>query len=567
MLALGLSPLGCYVGAPGADGGAASAGGSTGASGVTDANDDDGGEGSGDSTGPDQSDTGPSDPDEAAGIPVVGARRLTPTELSATVKDLLGVETVPVDTYLPPTSLDPFDNDYTQQTESAALVSGLELLAGTLVDDVMSEPGRWELIAGCEDADTDASCFSAYLSRFGRRALRRPVTDEEHEAWMTFLEDGGGSNALQAAIGDSLRFFLQHPEFLYRIEAGESLPEHPLVIRLDDFEMATRLSYLLWGTTPDDWLLDLAEAGELGDEGSVSEIALEMLDNPRARAAIGRFHQMWLGYSTLPIDGALATDMQRESQALIERVVFDEKASWFDLFGSDQTYVTAELAEHYGLEAPHDVNGGWVSYGDSGRGGLLSHATFLSNGAKEGDTSPTLRGMAVRLRLMCQEIPPPPPNVDDSVPPPPEDGEGPICKTERFAAHTEQASCANCHQFMDPIGWGLERYDHTGAFRTVEAVVPSCTIDGEGAVGELGPFNGPGELGQLLAGSEPLGRCAATQLYRFTMGRTELDDADEALIEAILSKTGTQDYALHELIVGVVSDPSFFFARQPDSEE
>lgn len=561
LLALGWVPVGCYVGAEAT----AAAGDPEGSTGEVASSSGEGEEGS---TGPESMDPSPEDPADAGSIPLMGARRLTPTEIGNVVTDLLGVEDAAVETYLPPTTFDPFDNDYTQQTESAALVTGVEFLAGELVEQVLAEPARWQSLAECEPLGVDdAACFSAFLSRFGRRALRRPVTDDELEAWTSLFDEGEGADALRGGIGEAIRFFLQHPEFLYRLEMGEPLPDEPSVIRLDDYEVATRLSFLLWGTSPDDWLLDLAEAGGLGSSADVADVAAEMLEHPKARSAIGRFHQMWLGYSSIPLGGELGEDMQGESQALIDRVIFEENGAWSDVFRADQTYVTASLAEHYGIDAPADANGGWVDYAQSGRGGLLSHGTFLSNGAKEGDTSPTLRGLAVRLRLMCLEIPPPPPSVNDSVPPPADDGEGPLCKPERFAAHTDIESCSSCHQAMDPIGWGLERYDQTGAFRTVEAVDPSCTIDGEGEVVGLGAFAGPGELGELLADSDILGHCAATHLYRFAMGRSELDDADEALIDAILEQTGTRDYTLEELIVGVVSDPAFFFARQPQSED
>lgn len=561
LLALGWVPLGCYVGVETTAAGADPEGSTGQDAGST-------GEGEDGSTGPESMDPSPEDPGDAASIPLAGARRLTPTEIRNVVVDLLGVQDAAVETYLPPTTFDPFDNDYTQQTESAALVTGVEFLAGELVDEVLADPARWQALAECESlGDDDAGCFSKFLVRFARRALRRPITDDEHEAWTSLLDESEGSGALRGGIGEAIRFFLQHPEFLYRIEMGEPLADQPSVIRLDDYEVATRLSFLLWGTSPDDWLLDLAEAEALGSSDEVADAATQMLEHPKARAALGRFHQMWLGYSSIPLGGELGEAMQGESQALIDRVVFEDNGAWSDLFRADQTYVTASLAEHYGIELPADASGGWVDYGDSGRGGLLSHGTFLSNGAKEGDTSPTLRGLAVRLRLMCLEIPPPPPNVNDSVPPPADDGEGPLCKPERFAAHTDVVSCSSCHQAMDPIGWGLERYDQTGAFRTVEAVDPSCTIDGDGDVGELGAFNGPGELGKLLADSDALGHCAATQLYRYAMGRSELDDADEALIDAVLEQTGTRDYTLEELIVGVVSDPAFFFARQPQSED
>jgi hypothetical protein len=251
--------------------------------------------------------------------------------------------------------------------------------------------------------------------------------------------------------------------------------------------------------------------------------------------------------------------MQAETRGLIERVVFDEKRPWQDLFRSDETYVNDLLAEHYGLPQPGSTTPVWVSYGTSGRRGILSHGTFLSNGAKFSDTSPTLRGLAIRTRLFCQTIHDPPPNVvtDEPIP---KTGNI-ICKKDRYAQH-RQGACKSCHDQMDPVGFGLEQFDQMGRYRTVEPDEPTCPIDGEGELIGIGTFHGPGELADMLIESGALNTCVVTELYRFAAGRFELDDVDQQLVETLAKKLGGGDFKFDDLLLQFVSSDSFAHRRE-----
>jgi hypothetical protein len=199
-----------------------------------------------------------------------------------------------------------------------------------------------------------------------------------------------------------------------------------------------------------------------------------------------------------------------------------------------------------------------VSYGDSGRRGLLSHGSFLSNGAKFNDTSPTLRGLAIRTRLFCQTIPDPPPNVatDDPIP----KTADAVCKKDRYEVHS-QGGCADCHSQMDPVGFGLENYDQVGRYRTVEPDEPSCVIEGVGELVGIGTFKGPAELADLMIASGELNQCVVTQLYRFAAGRFELDATDVAFVEALTKKIGNADFAFDELVLEFVGSEAFAFRR------
>ncbi len=513
----------------------------------------------------DDGDTGgaPSEPiplDVLERIGDAGLRRLTATEYAATVHALLGVD-VDAALLLPEDWRQPFDNDYTTQNPSQALIDGAELLAAD-VAELALVPELRDTTVGCTPAGpTDAACFEDFLARFGRRALRRPLSADDLARYGSLLSESEETGDFYDAINIAIRALLQHPEFLYRVELGTPVENDPSVFRLNDYEVATRLSFLLWGATPDDALLDRAEAGALQNAADVRAAAEDMLLDPRARARVGRFHALWLGYESLPHAPSLTAAMQAETQALIDRVIFDDAMPWQDLLRSDDTYVDAVLAEHYGLPAP--AAPGWVDYGDTDRRGLLSHGSFLSAMSKIDDSSPTKRGILVRTRLMCQVIPPPPPTVDVDMTEP---AEG-TCKEDFYRQqHLASEGCVGCHALMDPIGLGLENYDHTGAFRTVEKDDPSCVISGEGELDGT-PFTGPKELSTLVVESGALNRCVAEQLYRFAMGRSELADVDEAFVDFVVDANGREgDFDFAELMLTFVSDEAFRFRRNESAE-
>jgi len=267
---------------------------------------------------------------------------------------------------------------------------------------------------------------------------------------------------------------------------------------------------------------------------------------------------MWLGYENLKVDESLADAMQAETRALIERVVFDEDRPWQDLLRIKETFIDDTLATHYGLTPPGSTEPVWVSYEGSGRQGLLSHGTFLSNGAKFDDTSPTKRGLAIRTRLFCQTIPPPPPGVVTDQPPPETDSP---CKADRYAVHA-QPGCAGCHDQIDKVGFGLENYDQEGRFRTHDADLPECTISGQGEIEGVGTFQGPAGLSDLVLQSDYLDRCVVSQLFKFAVGRSELDDTDEQLVDELASAIGKADFRFEDLVLEHVGNSAFGYRQE-----
>jgi hypothetical protein len=494
--------------------------------------------------------------ENVAGAPgsvgVSGMRRLTRGEHASTIRDLVG--DFAVDTsLLGEDARTPFDNDQATQKVSSTVVLAAESIADRVAARVVADPERRDAIVGCRPAGAgDAACFRAFIARFGLRALRRPLVEEEIQRFLELQAFAVEEGDFYVAVELALRALLQHPEFLYRIERGTPVPGRPDLYRLSSWEVASRLSYFIWGSTPDETLLALAAAGALADGPAIREAAARMLLDSRARERIQRFHELWLAYDKLPHAPELGGAMRAETRALVARVVLDEQRSWLDLLRAEETFVEGWLAEHYGLTAV-ESGAAWVPYADSGRRGLLSHGTFLSLGGRFGTTSPTQRGKLVRELLLCEPVPPPPPDVDTNMPP----GETTSpCKVDRYAAHASVGSCAACHQFLDPVGFGLERYDQAGRYRSHDDGLEECTISGEGALVPYGSFAGPAGLSELLIASGALERCLVKQVVRFAMGRQE-QPADAAMLEALTARFRADAHRFDQLILAVVASDAF----------
>ncbi len=505
------------------------------------------------------------------GVGPMGMRRLTIAELDNTLESLLSDSTRPARQTLQEEQLGPFNNDYTRFTVSSVLIEGLERLAFDVTSRLLTDAERRDAVVGCvpmSPTQLDSSCLRQFITTFGRRALRRPLTVDEVDAFELAAEPFvTRTGDFYAAVEVALRAFLQHPQFLYRVEIGDAVDGEPGLFKLDDFEMATRLSYTLWSEPPSDGLLDLAEQGELSTAADVRTAALQMLDSPRVVDNLDQFHALWLGYSVLPHPQALTTAMRTESRKLVERT-FEMGGSWLDLFRATDTYVDATLAEVYAL--PQPIGGsGWVSYGDTGRQGILSHGSFLSFIQDTTDTSPVRRGERVRAQLMCQPVPPPPANVNASTPS--RGDSGSLCKTDRYADHRAQSGCEGCHRLMDPVGFGLENFDREGRYRTHDIdtldgsptfgmVLDDCPISGEGDLDGTS-FTGPAGLADILIRSDVVGPCVATQFFRFAMGREELTE-DEPALDEYKERFKSSGYDFRELLLGLVSSKAFGYRRE-----
>jgi hypothetical protein len=552
---IGGAPLGCYRGSDGGAGGATDS-----ATGGTDSS-------PGSATESDSAETGESEPPEDSNlVPESMARRMTPQELDNTLEDLIDDNSQPARTVLNEPDYNPFDNDYTIQNPSTALIESLEVMAQDVASRLATDQARLATLVPCEPSGPDdEACLRQFVEQFGRRAMRRPLSEDEINAYLSLQSYATESNDyvendFYTAVGLIVQAVVQDPEFLYRIEVGTPTTEDGIA-RLTEWEVASRMSFLLWGSTPDDQLLADAEAGMLSDAEGRRAATERLLQGPRAREQMHRYHSMWLGYRGIPVSTELVNAFSDETSALIDRVIFDDDTPYSTLFTMDETYINDTLAQHYGLPSP---GGGqdWVAYGNSGRSGILGHGSVLAAFSKFNDTSPTQRGIFVRTRLTCIPVPDPPPDVDvDNEPVDPENPDA--CKEERYAAHREIASCAACHDQFDPIGLGLENYNIEGAFRESDNGRPECTISGDGALPGIGNFNGPAELAQRLTESGYLEPCALEHYLAFAYGRALLDGEDEH-VDAFLTTFEEVDYSFAGLLTEFVAADVFGYRREPE---
>ena len=468
-------------------------------------------------------------------------RRLTRAEYDATVRDLLGDASAPARAFPPDEESQGFDNFAQTQSVSPLLAEGYLSAAEALA--ARADPVA---LAGCDPAiSSEELCVQKLLAGFGRRSFRRPLTSEETQrltaVFTAVRAQEDGATAMRAVV----TVVLQAPQFLYRFESSP----------LTGFDLASRLSFFLWGSQPDDALLDAAQSGPI-DLGAQ---ARRMLADPRARAVVQRFHLQWLGVAglqTRPKELAgfpsLAEAMLEETARVAEWSVFDGNGDARRLFDGHTTFVNAQLAEHYGLTAAADAGFVQVDTDRTARAGVLTHGSVLSAWSKYDQTSPVLRGKLVRERFLCQSPKPPPGNVIAMLGTP-DAG----TTRQRFAAHVTDSKCSGCHQLMDPIGFGLEKFDAVGAYRAFENGVK---VDSTGEViagGDLdGKFDGALELSSRLAGSRDVKRCLALQWFRFAFGRAETA-GDACSLEQAQTAFEHSGWNTRELMIALTQTEAF----------
>lgn len=542
-----LVATGCYQGSQvdaagsGSDGAMASAPGDDGGS--DDAGDESGGE------------FGSCDRPSPGSAPI---RRLTPFELDNTLLELLGDDTHPASS-LPEEGGSGFDNNAEVGAVSRLVAQKyMQLSEDVAVRATQDVPG----LLGCATAD-DADCLRAFVESFGRRAWRRPLEGDEVDAMVALYDDTRLDFDEATSTGVLLQAFLQSPFFLYRVELTGVEAADGDAVPLDGYEMATRLSYLLWGSMPDDALFAAAEAGALSTPEEIEAQARRMLEDPRSLRATLHFYEQWLLYRNLDVlakdtdvfpafTPEIAALQRQEVEAFIGDVLRGD-GSLETLLTADYTFVNDELAAFYGLEGTFGP--GFEKVNLPGRAsGIVTQGGVMSVFAKPNQTSPVARGLYVREHLLCQIPPPPPDNVDLR---PPEPSEGATTR-ERYAQHSEDPACAGCHALMDRIGFGLENYDGIGRWRDEEN---GATIDASGSIAQAGledeNFDGPVQLGERLVLSASMQECVAQQWFRYAYGRTESEEVDACTLEQVHERFEASGHNLRELLVDLTQTDAF----------
>jgi hypothetical protein len=496
-------------------------------------------------------------------------RRLTRRELNNTLRDLLGDDSRPAD-QLPAdrAGTAPFGDPGPLTAQEATLLRNMaEALAASAARSLTGA-------LGCAPGGDETGCARKFVESFGLRAYRRPLAREEADQLVALYSFGRSRLKLDLAggIGLIVEAVLQSPDFLYHrpVEPGPVVREDGLV-RLGPYAVASRLSYFLWGSLPDDKLFAAAAANQLSTPAQIEAEARRLLADPKARGTVPAFFEELLDSEALAdtsrdaklypeYNEALKAAMRAETRAFVENVTFEGDGRLSALLGARFSFVNQALAGVYGRK---DVKGTALARMDldpAQRKGLLTQPAFLTVfGAVDG-SHPVKRGHALYERLLCGHLPPPPNEV-----PPARPASAGGTTRERFADHANNECGRACHDLIDPLGFAFEHYDGIGRYRTTDNGKP---VDASGEVrldGEKKPFANALELTDHLAASQEVQACVASQWLRFALSRPDTDDDAGSVAHAAAAFTAS-GADLRELMVAVATSRSFRY-RKPDAEE
>ena len=455
-------------------------------------------------------------------------RRLTSTQYHNTVRDLfVGVDIPPQEITADP-AIYGFDNNPSAQFASALLVEQIQLAAIDVTARAVATPG-W-LPCPVDGGLDPTGCGHQVLEAFLPRAYRRPVTEDEREVLLGFFDEALPEEGFEVAIQLALQVVLNSPEFLYFPEFGGSHGRSGH-LPLTSIELASRLSYFLWDTMPDEILLAAAAAGELDSADGVEAHAWRMLEDERASQGLERFHDQWLGLDGLDRVApdpfaypswtpALRASMEAETLAFVDDTLTGSAPTLATLLTGTETRADGELASLYGVDAGLGV------LDSKERAGLLTRAAWLTSTSHPIHPSPVQRGLFVLERLLCVPVSQPPADVNTEVP----DPTIAMTNRERYALHTDSPACAGCHSAIDPLGFGFEHYDSLGRHRIMDYGV---AVDATGAFveGDLAgeTFDDAVSMSSLLAESRTVLDCYARNWLRYAHGADlpsgELGDA------------------------------------------
>jgi hypothetical protein len=423
-------------------------------------------------------------------------------------------------------------------------------------------PTRQRVFTCTPASDREAApCARTILSTVARRAYRGPVPETELTRLLGFYEkERARGGSFDQGIESALTFLLVNPRFLYRIEQDPAKVTPGSIYRINDLELASRLSFFIWSSIPDDELLDLAIAGRLQQPGVAEQQVRRMLKDERARALGSNFAGQWLFLRNLrglqpdadvfpDFDHNLREAMQRETEMLFESVVLEDK-SVLRLLDADYTYVNERLARHYGIPGIYGTQFRKVAITDDSRRGLLGHGSILALTSQNNRTSPVLRGKYVLTNLLGT----PPPEAPANVPPLNETPGKARSMRDRMEEHRRSPACAGCHKLMDPIGLSLENFDGIGRWRTTDN---GATIDASSQLADGSKVDGPTALRQaLMRRSDVFARNVTEMLMTYALGH-RVEYSDMPTVRAILKESAKSDYRFSSLVLGIVKSPAF----------
>ena len=411
-------------------------------------------------------------------------------------------------------------------------------------------------------SSNEESCARQIVATLARRAFRAPVNETDMQPLLTFYRSGRQEGSFDLGIERALQLILASPKFVFRAERDPAELKPGSVHRVSDVELASRLSFFLWSSIPDDELLAEANAGRLKDPSVLERQTRRMLADPKAQALVSNFAGQWLHLRNLrnaqphaddfpDFDDNLRHAFQRETELLFESVMREDR-SVVDLLRADYTFVNERLARHYGIPNVYGSQFRRVPVTDDKRKGLLGHGSLLTLTSHATRTSPVLRGKFILENILGTPPPSPPPDVPALKEN--EKGQKPKTVREQMAEHRANPTCASCHKIMDPIGFALDNFDAVGAWRTEDAGAP---IDVSGELTDGTRIDGVVSLRKaILARPDLFAGTMTEKLLVYALGRG-LDDHDMPVVRAILRTAAAHDYRFSSLILGVVGSVPF----------
>ncbi len=410
----------------------------------------------------------------------------------------------------------------------------------------------------------DVGCAKKILSTLAKHAYRRPITPTDMETLLSFYQSGRNQGEdFDAGIERALRLILSSPEFVFRFERDPATVAAGSSYKIDDLELASRLSFFLWSSIPDDELLDLAAAGKLSNPATLDAQVRRMLADPRAQALATNFAAQWLYLRNLKnfapdpnefpdFDDNLRVSLLTETEMFFGSIV-NEDRNVLDLLNGDYTFVNERLARHYGIPDVYGPRFRRVTLTDNARRGLLGQGSILTVTSYATRTSPVLRGKWILTNILGTPPPAPPPNV----PALKENNEGGkiLSVRERMEEHRKSPACASCHKIMDPLGFALENFDAIGQWRSKSE--DGAPIDASGVLLDGSKVDGPTSLRAALMSRPTVFVTTLTEkLMTYALGRG-LDFSDEPSVRAIVTRASADHYRFSDLVSGIVKSPEF----------
>jgi hypothetical protein len=503
-------------------------------------------------------------PMAATEVGVVTLRRLNRTEYGNTLRDLAGT-TRDYGQSFPPENLSfGFDNIGEALTVQPLNIELYEQSAEAVLNELFARPASDPVragLVGCDPATGGRNCVMQALVSFAQYAYRRPVLEAEVTGLADIAQDFVATGGTPVdGLKVALKGVLLSPHFIYRVELDPD-PTSKVPHRVSPFELASRLSYYLWSTMPDQPLLVEAQQGTLATDVGLTTQVERMLSDPRAAALASNFVGQWLNlrrteqvkpdYATFPsFDDELRTSLKTESEQFFNEL-FQKGRPISELLTGTFTYVNKRLATHYGLPAPAGDGFERVDLSGTPRLGFLTQASFLTATSNPTRTSPVKRGKWVLDQLLCSPPPPPPPGVDASG-----FDMGAASVRQRLEQHRAMEPCHSCHAVMDPIGLSFENFDGIGSYRTQDQYGP---IDATGTLptadGDVS-FLGASELVPILAKDERFASCVAEKVLTYAVGRG-FSSADQATLEAVTTAASAGGKGFRSLFASVALSEAF----------